>query len=102
METKRWPLYMSSTLISLIIAAHSARADFIQIEQLLQAPARSLAEKLGDVKVVVAVRNGARRSISWNVGQAAGVELTAALRRHHVDAIRAAADTRFDKLEASD
>lgn len=102
MQRRQWPLYTTSILLGLIIAAGSARADYVAIEQLLEAPARSLAEKLGDAKVVVAVRNGARRTISWNVGQAAGVELTAALRRQHVDAIRAAADTRFDKLEAWD
>ncbi|HET6884348.1 MAG TPA: hypothetical protein VFI31_29620, partial [Pirellulales bacterium] len=40
--------------------------------------------------------------IPWNVGQAFGLELTAALRRQHIDAIRAAADPRFQDLEAAD
>jgi hypothetical protein len=86
----------------LIAATQTARADFVQLERLLEAPAASLAERLGNAKVVVAVRNGVKGTGSWNIGQAAGVELTAALRRHKIDAIRAAGDTRLDKLEVWD
>ena len=102
METKQRLLFKSSILLVLLLAAHSAKADFVELEQLLETPAESLAQKLGDAKVVVAVRNGVKGNKPWNIGEAAGVELTAALRRHKIDAIRAAGDTRLDKLEAAD
>lgn len=80
----------------------SARADFVELEHFLEAPAQALAEKAGKRKVVVVVRNGAKRMDPWNIAQAAGLELTAALRRRGIDAIRAAGDTRFDALEGVD
>jgi hypothetical protein len=102
MKSKRGLLFGSSILFVLLIAAHSARADFVELEPLLETPAASLAQKLADAKVVVAVRNGVKGNKPWNIGEAAGVELTAALRQHRIDAIRAAGDTRLDKLEAAD
>jgi hypothetical protein len=86
----------------LALTPPSASADFVEVEQLLEAPAASLAEKLDGVKAVIAVRNGANRAEPWDIGQAAGVELSAALRRREVDAVRAAGDLRFGELEALD
>ncbi len=102
MERMRRPLFRLSVLSLFLFAARSAEADFSELERLLAAPAENLAQKLGDAKVVVAVRNGVKGNKPWNIGEAAGLELTAALRRHRIDAIRAAGDTRLDKLEASD
>ncbi len=102
MKTMRRPLFRLSVLSLLLFAARSAEADFSELERLLAAPAENLAQKLGDAKVVVAVRNGVKGNKPWNIGEAAGLEMTAALRRHRIDAIRAAGDTRLDKLEASD
>jgi hypothetical protein len=102
MECKQRLLCGNSILLVLLIVASSAKADFVELERLLETPAGSLAQKLGDVKVVVAVRNGVKGNKPWNIAEAAGVELTAALRRHGIDAIRAAGDTRLDKLEAAD
>lgn len=85
-----------------LTAPHPANADFVELERLLEAPAANLAQKLGDAKVVMAVRNGVKGNRPWNIAEAAGVELTAALRRHRIDAIRAAGDVRLDKLESTD
>jgi hypothetical protein len=101
MKGKLGRFYKNAVFV-LVLAAHSARADFVEFEQFLEEPAATLAEKLEDAKVVVAVRNGVKGAQPWNAGQAAGVEFTAALRRRQVDAVRAAADTRFDKLEVLD
>jgi hypothetical protein len=79
-----------------------AKADFVELEKLLDGPAASLAEKVQGTRVVVAVRNGAQPAMPWDIRQAAGVEITEALRRRHVDAIRAAADPRLNDLEAVD
>jgi hypothetical protein len=40
--------------------------------------------------------------VPWNIDQAFAVELTAALRRRRVNAIRASADSRFQDLESAD
>jgi hypothetical protein len=102
MQSKQRLLFRSSILLVLLLAPHSAKADFVELERFLETPAGSLAQKLGDAKVVVAVRNGVKGNKPWNIGEAAGVELTAALRRQKIDAVRAAGDTRLDKLEAAD
>ena len=93
--------YISVFLLALLTCRPSA-ADFVELERLMEAPGAELAEKLEGLAVVVAVRNGAAEMGPWNIAQATGLELAAALRRHHVDAIRAAADSRFDQLESVD
>lgn len=85
-----------------VFAAWPAGADFVELERLVDTPAASLAEKLGDDPVVVVVRNGSHDIVPWNIDQAFAVELTAALRRRHVNAIRASADSRFQDLESAD
>ena len=85
-----------------VLAAWPAGADFVELERLVDTPAASLAEKVGDDPVVVVVRNGSRDIVPWNIDQAFAVELTAALRRRHVNAIRASADPRFQDLESAD
>jgi hypothetical protein len=102
MKCKHALILRTSAPLVLLFAAGSARADFVEIEKMLETPAENLARKLEGAKVVVAVRNGVAENKPWNIGQAASVELTAALRRVKIDAIRAAADTRFQKLEATD
>lgn len=87
-------------LLFILTTAAPAAADFIQLERLLQEPAAELAGKIKGKTAVVAVRNGLNSGEPWDVGQAAGLELTIALRRRNVDAIRAASDARLDKLEA--
>lgn len=79
-----------------------AGADFVELESLLEKPGEELAAKLSGDAAVVAVRNGGQGVGNWNVPQAVGLEFAAALRRHDVDAIRAAADTRFEQLESVD
>ncbi|MGH7134166.1 MAG: hypothetical protein ACREHD_00415, partial [Pirellulales bacterium] len=88
--------------LSALFSAGRVFADFVELERLVEEPATSLAEKIGDEPVVVAVRNGSNDMKPWNIGQAFGLELTAALRRHDVDAIRASADPRFQDLELAD
>ncbi|HUY34714.1 MAG TPA: CHAP domain-containing protein [Pirellulales bacterium] len=85
-----------------ILAARPATADFVELEKLLESPATDLAEKLARQTAVVAVRGASQTGTFWNIAQAAGVELTAALRKHDIDALRAAGDTRWEKLEAVD
>ncbi|HWB11186.1 MAG TPA: CHAP domain-containing protein [Pirellulales bacterium] len=88
-------------LVTLAVSG-SSKADFVELERMVEQPGADLAEKLGGTAVVVAVRNGAAGRSTWNVPQAFGLELAAALRRHHIDAVRAAADSRFEKLETAD
>lgn len=76
-----------------------AAADYVEIEKTVAKPSGELAEKLTDLKVVVAARELSKAGAGWAAHQAASYEVTAALRRAKVDAIRAAADTRLDKLE---
>ena len=84
------------------LAAWPAAADFVELENLLDEPVAGLAEKLKKQTVVVAVRGGARPVRPWDIAQAAGVEVTEALRRHNIDAVRAAADPRLEKVESED
>jgi hypothetical protein len=86
----------------MLFTASPASADFVELQSLAEAPAASLAEKVADAPLVVAVRNGSQETSPWPIGQAFGLELTAALRRLNLDAIRAAADPRFQELEATD
>ena len=79
--------------------AQPAAADFVELEKLFEEPAQALAEKLADQKVVVAARELSKIGGDWAVHQAAGVELTMALRRLKIDAVRASADTRLEKLD---
>jgi hypothetical protein len=88
-------------VLSALSAASPAAADFIELQRLIEAPAASIAEKIGGAPVVVVVCNGSEKANPWNIGQAAGIEITAALRRRHINAIRAAADPRFQDLESS-
>ena len=76
-----------------------AAADYVEIEKILAKPSAELAEKLTDLKVVVAARELSKTGPGWAAHQAASYEVTAALRRAKVDAIRAASDTRLDKME---
>lgn len=91
-----------ATLFLALFIPAIVRADFVEIEPLLKKPGEELAAKLSGDAVVVAVRNGGQIVGNWNVPQAIGLEFAAALRRHDIDAIRAAANTRFEKLESVD
>ncbi|MGH7194109.1 MAG: hypothetical protein ACREJM_11365, partial [Candidatus Saccharimonadales bacterium] len=82
------------------LAAQNASADFVEIGRLLDEPAAKLSEALRGKTAVVAVRGRTVAGAPWDVGQAAGVELTEALRRRQIDAVRAAADARLSGLEA--
>ncbi|HJT32587.1 MAG TPA: CHAP domain-containing protein [Pirellulales bacterium] len=97
---RRFP-QIAFALLLLLAAATRAAADFVQLERLLQEPAAELAEKIKGKTAVVAVRNGMKPGEPWDIGQAAGVELTIALRRHDIDAIRAACDARLNSLEGA-
>lgn len=81
------------------LAARRARADFVELGRLLDEPAARLAESIEGKSVAVAVRNRSAGGAAWDVGQASGVEVTEALRRRQIDAIRAAADPRLSELE---
>lgn len=87
------------TFVGVWLAAWPAEADFVELERLVDEPVTGLAEKLKGETVVVAVRGGARPARPWDIAQAAGVEVAEALRRHEIDAVRAAADPRLEKLE---
>lgn len=80
-------------------SAGAARAEFPELEESLREVAKRVAEKLADKKVFVAARELSKSGARWPVHQAAGVEFTMALRLLKVDAVRAAADTRVDKLD---
>ncbi|HEX7447625.1 MAG TPA: CHAP domain-containing protein, partial [Pirellulales bacterium] len=82
------------------LAARGARADFVELGRLLDEPAAKLAKAVEGKSVAVAVRRRAAAAAEWDLGQAAGVELTEALRRRKIDAVRAAADSRLSSLEA--
>ena len=81
-------------------SARPALAEFPELEESLTAVAKKVAEKLGDKKVYVAARELSKAPSKWPAHQAAGVEFTMALRLLQIDAVRAAADTRVEKLEA--
>ena len=76
-----------------------AAAEFPELEVPLSVVAKKVAEKLADKKVFVAARELSKAGAGWPVHQAAGVEFTMQLRQLKIDALRAAADTRVDKLE---
>ena len=80
MKSTPWRILRTLAPLIVLLVVGSARADFVELEKFLETPAKSLAEKLDSAKVVVAVRNGVVEHKPWNIGQAAGVELTAALR----------------------
>lgn len=75
------------------------RAEFVALEKSLADVAKKVAEKLTDQKVFVATRELSKTGAGWAVHQAAGVEFTMALRSLKIDAVRAAADTRVEKLD---
>jgi hypothetical protein len=95
---------ISKITVAILFAliAWPAAADFVELERLLEKPVASLAEKLKGTRVVVAVRGGISPVQPWDIAQAAGVEVTEALRRHNINAVRAAADARLDELETGD
>ena len=76
-----------------------AAAEFVELEKPLSKVCQKIAEKLADQKVLVATRELSKTSPGWPVHQAAGVELTLQLRLLNIDATRAAADLRFEKLD---
>ncbi len=82
------------------LLARGADADFIELGRLLDAPAAELAGAIKGQSAVVAVRHRTSAAADWDLGQAAGVELTEALRRWKIDAVRAAADPRLSNLES--
>ncbi|HVX16128.1 MAG TPA: CHAP domain-containing protein [Pirellulales bacterium] len=92
---------ITALVVALFLAQPSA-GDFVELERLLKEPGAELAEKLDGAPVVITVRNGAAQAEPWNVGQAAALELAAALHRKQIDVIRAAADSRFEQLETTD
>ncbi len=101
MQRKLFPPLLAVWLLAVCLA-QGAAADFVELEHALAEPGAGLAQALAGDAVVVAVRNGGEQVGPWNIAQAVGLEIAAALGRHHVDTIRAAADTRFQKLETVD
>jgi hypothetical protein len=101
LEAQRWAQACILLLAIMLLPQRSA-ADFVRLEALVEAPAARLAGKLQHAKTVVAVRNGMQVMEPWDIPDAVAVELVAALRRRGLDAILAASDVRFEKLESAD
>lgn len=80
-------------------SARPAVAEFVELEVPLAEVAKKVADKLTDKKVVVATRELSKTGAGWPAYQAAGVEFTMQLRLLKVDAVRAAADLRTEKLD---
>jgi hypothetical protein len=86
-------------LVGWLGAAASVRGEFVELERLLAEPAQKLAEKLGDKTVLLATRDMSRSVSPWPVHIAIAVEFQTALKRNKIDAVRAGADSRLEKLE---
>jgi len=80
-------------------SAQRAIAEFVELEAPLAEVAKKVAEKLADKKVIVATRELSKTGAGWPAHQAVGVEFTIQLRLLKIDAVRAAADTRAEKLD---
>lgn len=100
-RTDTLPRLLAACLLTIGLV-RGAAADFTELEGLLEEPGASLSAVLEGDRVVVAVRNGGKQVGQWNIAQAVGLEVAAALGRHHLNVIRAAADSRFEKLETAD